>query len=41
MRYEELAANYSYDGLCVVDKDGTGLFMNQAAATICNYTEEL
>ena len=22
MRYEELAANYSYDGLCVVDKDG-------------------
>ena len=40
MRYEELAANYSYDGLCVVDKDGTGLFMNQAAATICNYTVE-
>lgn len=38
MRYEELAAQYSYDGLCVIDKDGTGLYMNQAAATICNYS---
>ena len=38
MSYEELAARYSYDGLCVIDKDGTGLYMNQAAANICNYS---
>lgn len=37
MNYEELAARYSYDGLCVIDKDGTGLYMNKAAANICNY----
>ena len=40
MLNEQLAARYSYDGLCVIDKDGTGLYMNQAAATICNYSIE-
>ena len=38
--FDQLAAQYSYDGLCVLDKDGTGLYMNQAAATICNYSIE-
>jgi PAS domain S-box-containing protein len=38
--YEALAANYSYDGLCVLDHDGTGLYINEAAAKICNYSEE-
>jgi PAS domain S-box-containing protein len=40
MYLEQLAAQYSYDGLCVIDKDGTGLYMNTAAANICNYSIE-
>lgn len=40
MMFDQLAAQYSYDGLCVLDKDGTGLYMNPAAAAICNYSIE-
>ena len=40
MTFDQLAAQYSYDGLCVLDQDGTGLYMNPAAATICNYSIE-
>ncbi len=40
MMFDQLAAQYSYDGLCVLDQDGTGLYMNPAAATICNYSIE-
>ena len=40
MHLGQLAAQYSYDGLCVIDKDGTGLYINEAAANICNYSIE-
>lgn len=35
--YEQLIANNSFDGLCLVERDGTCVYMNQAASTICSY----
>ena len=35
--YEQLIANNSFDGLCLVERDGTCVYMNQAASAICSY----
>ena len=37
---EELIVNHSYDGLCLFDQNGVGLYVNPAVLSICGFTKE-